>query len=102
MINLTEEQLNYIVETVVEPLEKRGAEVYCFGSRARGEGQAFSDLDLMVVSEHPLDSEISEIRQVLEDSNFPFVVDIVEERNFADSYRANYLAERVLIRSAVA
>ncbi len=97
MINLSNEQLEYILATVVEPLAKLGAEVYCFGSRARGEGASFADLDLMVVSDNPLDSELCEIRENLEESNFPFLVDIVEERNFADAYRANYLAERVFI-----
>ncbi len=97
MINLSNEQLEYIVVTVVEPLAEHGAEVYCFGSRARGEGGSFADLDLMVVSDSPLDSELGEIRETLEESNFPFLVDIVEERNFADAYRSNYLAERVFI-----
>ena len=97
MINLSRDQLEYIVVTVVEPLAEQGADVYCFGSRARGEGEAFADLDLMVVSDMPLDSVLGEIREVLEESNFPFLVDLVEEKDFADAYRANYLAERVLL-----
>lgn len=99
MINLTDQQLEYIIESVVEPLAELGAQVYCFGSRARGEGEQYSDLDLMVVSDKQLDSALGRIRETLEEGNFPFVVDIVEERNFADAYRANYLTERVLIPS---
>jgi predicted nucleotidyltransferase len=97
VINLSRDQLEYIVVTVVEPLAEQGAVVYCFGSRARGEGQDFADLDLMVVSDVPLDSVLGEIREALEESNFPFLVDLVEEKNFANAYRANYLAERVLL-----
>lgn len=99
MINLNEQQLEYIVTTVVNPLAKLGAEVYSFGSRARGEGDAFSDLDLMVVSDESLESVLGDIREVLEEGNFPFLVEIVEERNLADAYRSNYLSERVRIPS---
>ena len=99
MINLSEQQLDYIVTTVVNPLAKLGAQVYCFGSRARGECDVFSDLDLMVVSDEPLESVLGELREVLEEGNFPFLVEIVEERNFADAYRPNYLSERVHIPS---
>jgi predicted nucleotidyltransferase len=99
VIDLTEDQMDYIVSTVVEPLDHLGAKVYCFGSRARGEAAPFSDLDLMVVSGESLDSMLSEIRETLAEGNFPFLVDIVEERNFAGAYRENYLAERVLIQS---
>ena len=101
MINLSEQQLDYIVATVVNPLAKLGAEVYCFGSRARGEGEGdvFSDLDLMVVSDEPLERVLGDIRENLEEGNFPFLVEIVEERNFADAYRSNYLSERVHIPS---
>jgi len=97
VIDLSKEQLEYIITTVVNPLAELGAEVYCFGSRARGEGKKFSDLDLMVVSDKPLESTLGVIRETLEEGEFPFLVEIVEERNFADSYRSNYLKERVLI-----
>ena len=35
----------------LEPLERLGAKVYCFGSRVRGKGAKYSDLDLMVVAD---------------------------------------------------
>jgi uncharacterized protein len=79
-----------------------GATVYCFGSRARGNARAFSDVDLMVVSDKNQARLLARIRETLEDSNFPYVVDIVQERDCAESYRANYLAERVLLTEDMA
>ena len=34
----------------------------------------------MVVSDEPLESVLGELREVLEEGNFPFLVEIVEER----------------------
>jgi predicted nucleotidyltransferase len=45
---LSESEFDHITKTVVEPLVLHGAVVWCFGSRARGTHQQFSDLDLMI------------------------------------------------------
>jgi len=87
---LTDRQYQYIQETVVDPLKNQGAAVWIFGSRARGEHQKFSDLDLMVSSDNDISAHISKIQELLEEENFPFKVDIVESKNFAESYRKNF------------
>jgi len=74
----------------VDPLKNQGAAVWIFGSRARGEHQIFSDLDLMVSSDTDISAHISKIQELLEEENFPFKVDIVESKNFAESYRKNF------------
>jgi predicted nucleotidyltransferase len=96
---LTQEQYEFILQEIVVPLDKQGAVVYCFGSRARGDHQKNSDLDLMVVCEELLTSEISSMLEVLQDSNFPFTVDLVQEQNFAEAYIDNYLSERQLFKT---
>ena len=98
-IGLTREELQYIKETVVTPLNELGAEVYCFGSRAREDYQRGSDLDLMVVSDHGLAREISSIAEKLENSNFPYLVEIIEENKFARAYLENYKEERIPINT---
>lgn len=95
MISLSAEQLDYIRKIVVNPLKRHGARVYCFGSRARGDAAPFSDLDLMVVADSPLKSELTRIREELEEGSFPYVVELVEEETFLKSYGDDYLAERV-------
>lgn len=92
---LTDAQYDFIYKTAVEPLEKQGAVVWCFGSRARGNFTAFSDLDLMVESDKDLGREISKVSEVLSNSNFPFKVDIVELRNFATGYLSSFQKERL-------
>lgn len=92
---LTEKEYQYIKETVVLPLQKRGATIWCFGSRARGNHQPFSDLDLMIESLSDLSREIGLITEKLEEGHFPYKVDIVQEKDFAKSYMPNFLKERV-------
>lgn len=91
---LTPEEIRYITEIVVLPLERLDARVYCYGSRARGDHQRFSDLDLMVESSRDLGPELADIRQQLSDGNFPYKVDLVERRHFAKAYEPGYLRDR--------
>ena len=93
---LSDSQCAFIIEHVVEPLERLGARVWCFGSRARGDYRPSSDLDLLVESSEDLRAKLFEISEGLVESNFPYKVDLVEEKNLAKSYRAQVERERVL------
>lgn len=99
-LGLTENQYEFILKTVVLPLSKRGAKVWCFGSRSRGDHQTFSDLDIMVESAIDLSGEIGAITEILIESNFPYKVDIVQEKDFAESYRINFSKDKVLLTPA--
>lgn len=92
---LSDEQLQFLNETVVRPLRDQGARVWIFGSRARGDHRPFSDIDLMVESDTDLFALVSRIQETLLESNFPFKVDLVQERDFAKSYRPGYLRDRI-------
>ena len=71
--------------------------VYCFGSRARGDHQKFSDLDLIVESSEDLSSAVALVKEnCVDSSSLPFSVDIVEYKNFAESYKAGYKKDKVL------
>lgn len=95
MFGLTPQEHGYIYATVVEPLTRLGARVYCFGSRARGDHQPFSDLDLMVEADQELGATIGALQEVLSNSNFPYKVDLVEFCHFAEAYQGGYRHERV-------
>lgn len=49
----------------------------------------------MVESDADLFSSLSRIQEVLTESALPFKVDLVQERDFAASYRPGYLRDRV-------
>jgi len=92
---LTDSEYAFIIQRVVEPLEKLGARVWCFGSRARGDHRPTSDLDLLVDASQDLRGKLFEISEYLIESDFPYKVDLVEEKNLAKSYRAQIERERV-------
>ena len=56
-------------------------DLFLFGSRARGDDNKFSDVDLGIYKKKDVDLKISVLREILEDSNLPFKVDIVVLNN---------------------
>jgi predicted nucleotidyltransferase len=87
---LSAEQHEFILKTVVHPLEALGASVWCYGSRARGDHNPFSDLDLMIESDKDLSREVSALSDALEESQFPYKVELVLHSHFSDRYKAGY------------
>ena len=57
-----------------------GLEVWAFGSRVHGENlKPFSDLDLAIITETPLDAEkLAELREAFSESALPFKVDFLD------------------------
>lgn len=97
MFGLTPEQFSFIDQQIVKPLEAEACRVFCYGSRARGDHKTFSDLDLMIEGGISEDAEkiISEMRELLTESNFPIKVEIVRLDQFAAAYKAGYEQDKV-------
>ena len=77
---LSDSEYKYILEKVVAPLNSQGAEIFCFGSRAKGTHKKFSDLDLLIRNVEKTDkmsNVVGVITENLEEENFPYKVDIV-------------------------
>ncbi|MCB0411435.1 MAG: nucleotidyltransferase domain-containing protein [Bdellovibrionales bacterium] len=96
---LTDNEYEYLKETVVFPLQGLGCAVWCYGSRARGDHSKYSDVDMMVeapktIDESKVQKQIFEISETLSKSNFPYIVDLVLYSNFAESYKKKYLEEK--------
>ncbi len=53
-------------------------EVYLFGSRAQGNSSRFSDIDIGFLSNRDISGELSILRELLDESNIPYKVDIVD------------------------
>lgn len=86
---MTEEQFNILEQLVIQPLKKQNARVFIFGSRTSSKHHSHSDVD--VLFQLPESSELSsgvlsQIRENIEESRFPFTVDIVNARELAKSY----------------
>lgn len=93
---LTGPQYELLEELLVKPLNKMGAKVWIFGSRARGDQKKFSDIDILFESSHEISlGQLSQLREALEESDLPYKVDIVNVHDLADSYRNNVLKDRV-------
>lgn len=82
-----------IKEVVRELLKDKKVKVYLFGSRAKGEHTQRSDLDLAFLSEEDISYELSLLREILEDSNIPFTVDIVDLSKVGRDFRERVLRE---------
>jgi len=61
--------------------ESDEVDLFLFGSRARGDYNRFSDIDLGIYEKKNVDLKISLLREILENSNSPFKVDIVVLNN---------------------
>lgn len=100
-IALTPDQLKFLKDNVVKPLQQLNTEVYIFGSRATGQNQEFSDVDLMLRTDEvnqEFRQKIGEINELLINSSFPYKVDLVIECDIADSYLENIQNQLVQLK----
>ena len=52
--------------------------IFLFGSRARGDNSAFSDIDIAFLSEKDISNKLTLLREIIEESNIPYKIDIVD------------------------
>jgi predicted nucleotidyltransferase len=75
------------------------AEIWAYGSRIKNESHDGSDLDLTVKSFGSQDLQISKLRELIIDSNVPFLVDISLFDNLPESFKQEILSNHVVIYS---
>lgn len=93
---LTEEQWKILLDLVISPLKTKGCRVYIFGSRVTQNFHSHSDVDILYSPESELPSGfIGKINESIEESRFPFRVDLVRESELARSYRDSVMKNRV-------
>ncbi len=54
------------------------AEIWAYGSRINGEAHEASDLDLVVKSFNDVNKSLFELKELINDSDIPIIVDILE------------------------
>jgi len=63
-------------------------EVWAFGSRVTGTARRYSDLDLAVITDQPLDfGFLGELRDAFSESDLPFKVDVVDWGSTSTEFR---------------
>lgn len=97
---LNDEEWEAFQDLVVNPLKKNGFRSWVFGSRARNTHRKFSDIDILIepvtaASVLFSNTVISEVREKIENSSFPYKVDFVKVSDLAESYRASVMKDRI-------
>ena len=90
---LSDSEFQFLQEKLIQPLKQYGAEVFLFGSRANGKFKRFSDIDLLFddsIQKIP-NFEIYRLLSEIEESSFPYKIDLVANKDLAQSYRASSL-----------
>lgn len=73
------------------------AKVYLFGSRARGTNAEWSDIDLALDAGQALPELMaSELKNIMEASNLPYKVDVVDLYQISDAMRRAILKDKVV------
>ncbi len=85
-IDVSPEALNAVLETLARYVP--GREVRVIGSRVTGQAKPFSDLDLVIMGDAPLDlTTRGRLRDAFDDSSLPFTVDIIEWATASEAFR---------------
>lgn len=87
-------ELEQLERMVLAPLKAAGARLFLFGSRARGDHSRFSDVDILVEG-NALDATLARVREDIEESRFPYKVDLVKADRLAASYVSGVAKDRV-------
>jgi predicted nucleotidyltransferase len=96
---LTDREFSILQDIVILPLQKAGAKVWVFGSRARLDHKQNSDIDLLYEFKggKAPSGVLFDIKTNLDESRFPYILDLVSADEVADSYRDDIFNERLLL-----
>ena len=91
-----QKDLDIVKSIVLSELENYEAEVYLFGSHARGTSGRKSDIDVAIIPKEIIPSHVfSIIREKLEDSIIPYNVDLVDLSTVEDNFRERVIKEGI-------
>jgi predicted nucleotidyltransferase len=93
-------QIKAILEQVFSPRRSGasfGCEIYLFGSRATDRYRDASDFDVGVLASKNIDRELAVARELLEASNIPFIVDLVDLNTTSEEFVRQVQDEGILL-----
>lgn len=87
MIDLDPTSLNIVLSILRKHVHD--CEVRVFGSRLNGSATTYSDLDLALVGDGPLDwQRIEKLKDAFAESDLPIMVDVLDWHTISDEFRA--------------
>ena len=84
----------YILQTI---LTKYPYHFYAYGSRVKAKAKKFSDLDICYQANIP-SYEVVQIEEELENSDLPFIVELVNWKNMRPAFQKAIQKDLVLIK----
>ena len=86
MIDLKPHHLEEVQQILAEHVPD--CEVRAFGSRAKWTAREYSDLDLAIVGDEPLDWRVlGKLQDAFEESDLPITVDVIDWHTTSESFR---------------
>lgn len=77
-------------------------EVWAFGSRARWTAKPYSDLDLAILGDEPLDvGTRADLQEAFSESDLPWKVDVVDWATTSTSFRKIIEEDKVVVQKGV-
>jgi predicted nucleotidyltransferase len=74
-----------------------GVEVWAHGSRVKGHARSASDLDLVAFTTDERGSQVTALREALDESRLPFRVDLAVWDDVPERFRANILETHMVL-----
>lgn len=90
-LNIKPEHLKMLKDIFQQYCPK--AEIWVYGSRIKNQSHDGSDIDMVVKDFNDSNKNIAELKQLLNDSNVPFLMDIQEFDKLPDYFQKKILNE---------
>jgi predicted nucleotidyltransferase len=89
--------LSQIKAILTSVFKDKECAIYLFGSRSAGTHTVMSDFDIAVLATEDISRELSLAREMLDLSNIPFTVDLVDLRAASAAFGRHIQAEGILL-----
>jgi predicted nucleotidyltransferase len=97
-IDISSEQRKLLLELLRQYIP--GAEVWAYGSRVKGTARRNSDLDLVAFIAAEQQRQVSELRDALDESNLPFIVDLHIWDDLPEHFHETIRKEHIVLEEA--
>jgi len=89
--------LSQVKDILASVFKGKECTIYLFGSRAAGTHTVVSDFDIAILAAEDISRELSLAREMLDFSNIPFTVDLVDLRAASAAFGRQVQEEGILL-----